>query len=1205
MEGFSDNSVRHIIQDKKGFLWFGTLNGLNRYDGNEIKIFKSEPGNPNSLSYNRILWFMEDSLGYLWITTFDGSYHRFDPRTEKFINLTVRLEKLGINGIAIGEITQSSAGVLWVRLRQGGAARFIEHAGSEDIKTELLDTSKLLPGNIVSFIHAGPSGRLYFGTDNGLAVLRCDTMSFKDNKNSRVFEAGKNINFIDFICIDGKKVFATEYNGLYILDSSSMQPVTSLHHVPVKGRILEIGGGKSGDVLVLTGNDGVFYYDVNTGKGNVYMSKDLRDIESEVIDYRFIYADLHGKFWIAAKRRGLIFFDPVNRKTLYHPMNSTQRLFQGDDDKHFLFEDSNGDFWVGIYGSGIFKFNRAKNSFEQFQQQRDNSNSLSSNNVLTLFEDHSKNLWVGTFQGGLNKTALLKYPFNFTQPVKNATSGTLNEVRAVLYDSLDRLWVGTKEGNIFGYDKSGKLFFTYPDDLQTNGFKQSNVYSMLMDRDGNLWIGTKGLGITLIRGFFRSQNPNYEKFEIEVFTNNPEDPNSLAYNAVYALCQDHYGQIWAGTYNGGLCLIEDPSKVIVFRNFRNIQGDDNSLSDNRVRYITQDSKKNLWIGTSDGLNLLKAVYVGNKEKRFISFKNDLSDINSLTRNDIYWVQEDKKGRIWVATSGGGLNRLIEDTKDGTYRFEYLDRNDGLPGDVIFSIAEDNNGNLWLGTDNGLCHYSPDNKTFDNYIAEEGLVDNLFSETSCAKSSGNLIAFGQKSGFIVFNPDSILKDKKIYPVVVTDFFLFNKKQIPGTKGSPLEKSVELTESIVLKHNQNYFSFQFSMLDYMHSERCQYAYYLEGIESEWNHVGNKRMASYTNLDPGEYTFHVKASNHEGTWNNDPVSIKIIIKPPFYKTLLFRLLALLFGFSLILGIYYFRTEQLRRQKIHLENLVTERTSEIEEKNKKLLEQTYLLNETNTLLEERQQFIEEQSEELRTQAEELNEKNIDLRTLNMTKDKFFSIIAHDLKNPFNAVLGFAELLSIKYEALPDEKKKQYIEVIFDSVKKIYRLLENLLQWARSQTGNIPYKPENFLLGEVISNNVELSANQINEKNLKVVQEVPDSIEVYADKNMINTVLRNILTNAIKFSENGEIRINVSQSEDLVMCSISDSGVGIPKSRLKTIFEIDNSKSTEGTKGESGTGLGLIICKEFVEKNGGKIFVESEENKGSTFKFTIPPKRS
>ncbi len=256
--------------------------------------------------------------------------------------------------------------------------------------------------------------------------------------------------------------------------------------------------------------------------------------------------------------------------------------------------------------------------------------------------------------------------------------------------------------------------------------------------------------------------------------------------------------------------------------------------------------------------------------------------------------------------------------------------------------------------------------------------------------------------------------------------------------------------------------------------------------------------------------------------------------------------------------------------------------------------LREANELLIDEQRVIEMQSKQLK----EVNEQ---LTILNTTKDKFFSIIAHDLKNPFNSILGFSEMLYFKYEKLSEDKKHKYIEAIHLSSKKVFELLENLLQWARTQTKNIAFHPEEFELKEVVVSNIELMKELLEKKQIIINNNLPEDIKIYADQNMIKTVIRNLLSNSIKFTEKGKITIDLSVNSDFCKVMISDTGIGIPDSELESIFEIGYSKSTPGTHDESGTGLGLIICKEFVEKNGGSIGVESVIDKGSRFYFTLP----
>ena len=309
-------------------------------------------------------------------------------------------------------------------------------------------------------------------------------------------------------------------------------------------------------------------------------------------------------------------------------------------------------------------------------------------------------------------------------------------------------------------------------------------------------------------------------------------------------------------------------------------------------------------------------------------------------------------------------------------------------------------------------------------------------------------------------------------------------------------------IKIPYKQNVITFEFTAFNYIDPANNLYAYKLEGFDKDWQYIGNKREVTYTNLNPGEYLFRVKAANNDGVWNTSGTVLSVIILPPWWKTLVFRILIVLLIIGVSVSFYFFKVRSLRKHKAQLEILVSERTREIEEKNKLL--------------------VEKQETVLR-QAEYLKETNQQLTVLNATKDKFFSIIAHDLKNPFNSLLGFSEMLSSDFKTLADEKKLQIAETIHVSSDRIYKLLENLLQWAGTQTGNIPYNPEVFDLNDIIDLNHDLVRELLIEKKTSLIKKLPEDAVVFADRNMINTVIRNLLGNAIKFTENGEICISVA----------------------------------------------------------------------------------
>ena len=395
-----------------------------------------------------------------------------------------------------------------------------------------------------------------------------------------------------------------------------------------------------------------------------------------------------------------------------------------------------------------------------------------------------------------------------------------------------------------------------------------------------------------------------------------------------------------------------------------------------------------------------------------------------------------------------------------------------------------------------------------------------------------------------------------------------------------------------------------MDFSNPQKNQYAYMLENFDEDWVYCSNRRNATYTNLDPGEYMFRVKGSNNDEVWNDQGTSLKIIIRPPWWQTLLAKILFILFIIGVIVIIFYIRDASLRKQKKLLATKVEERTRELQEKNTLLIKQSEDLIKTNILLKENQDIIREQSEELKATAENMENVNKELAHTNLTKDKLFSIIAHDLKNPFNVILGYTDLLITNFDEWADSQKVELLGFIKESSANAYNLLENLLNWSRSQRGTLEYDP----VPANASENIELAIQEVislaRKKGVEIVNKFRDrKFQIMADQNMLALICRNLLTNAIKFSNpGGQVFIDVTDKNNGFACfSISDQGIGMEKTKTETLFNPDLNTSTAGTSGEKGTGLGLILCKEFIAKHNGEIWVESKLDKGTTFYFTIP----
>jgi signal transduction histidine kinase/ligand-binding sensor domain-containing protein len=924
-----------------------------------------------------------------------------------------------------------------------------------------------------------------------------------------------------------------------------------------------------------------------------------------------VLIDRYQNIWITTLNKGLLLWKKDGNILINYSHSETNRNSISDNNARTIYEDSSGMLWIGTK-NGLDLFTNAGAGphsaiFLHFRNNSSNMASISEGTVLSIAEDNKHNLWVGTENGGLNVLNLSNkknIPNNFRH-FKNIpgqeTSISNNSIYSLSPDRQGNLWIGTFGNGISILYSIAEKFQVYKSNPYRNSVSNDHVNTFCQD-DNYIWIGTED-------GLNRF-DPRTNIFE--VFKHQPSNPSSISSNAIWSILKDRKGNLWIGTWAGGLNKFNYRNQT--FSKYYALQ---NGLSSNNIFALTEGDSGNIWIGTlGGGLNKFNPVtntfiiynnsnscingdYIeaivksktgdlwfenSNPSGQFLVhfeisnshfelYANNQHDSNSLSSAKINAIFEDSRNNLWIGTDDG-LNRFDRNTKI----FSCFRQDDGLPDNSIRSILEDNHGNLWLGTNKGLSKFIhavnlPQVPIFKNYTVDDGLQGNEFISRSCLKDKKGKLYFGGINGFNAFYPDSISENHYIPDIVITDFYLYNQLVSIGKEDSPLKQSITTSKEIIINHKQTVFTFKFAALSYIIPEKNQYMYMMEGFDKHWNNVGNKREATYTNLNPGSYIFHVKGSNNDGVWNETGVSLRIKILPPLWKTVWFKIALILFTISALFGFMLIRFNVLRKQKAYLEALVIERTSEIEEKNRTLIDQT----------------------------EELKATNEKLNILNATKDKFFSIIAHDLKNPFGSLMGFLELLVQNYNKYDETKRITFINLIFTSSKSIYKLLENLLQWARSQTSTIEFQPVDFYLNDVINSNILLVENMLNEKGLSVKVDMPVNMRVFGDKNMINTVFRNILANAIKFSENSQITVSTIQSDGYAQINITDSGIGMDANQMENIFSIGGSKSDIGTRGETGTGLGLILCKEFIEKNNGTIVVESEKGIGTSFSFTIP----
>jgi signal transduction histidine kinase/ligand-binding sensor domain-containing protein len=1134
--GLSQSSVTSIIQDKDGYIWFGTLNGLNKYDGYKFVKYYHNSADSLSIIDDQIECLFQDSQGNLWIGNEKG-LSLYNRDRDVFKNYEHEQNNPNsISGHGITCIFEDKKERLWV--------------GTSDAGLNLLIVKE---NKFIHFMHQ-----------------EGDSNSLGNNDIRSIIEDG-----------NGNILIGTRVSGLNILDPESKK-ITRLVHDKLDSKslpcneIFSLAKDESGTIWIGTRGGGLCR--LKSTKSGKYFFDNFRPISGNV-QRNFIlslFATQHGGIWIGTENGGLDYFD-IPTKSFVNYYTDEKNLFSiNNNSVHAIYKDQTGNLWVGTYTGGVNVVKANKKNFYTYTRIPGNENSLSYNAASCFFEDEDDNLWIGTDGGGVNiwNRRLNQYQHYNS---KN-TSFKSDAVLSICQDQDHDIWVGGWGCGLNLYNRRNKTFTTFSNDK--NNIPNNNIFDILTDQKGRIWIAFGDLGIARYdkkSGTFKLYSSNNSK---------------LPSNWVLNLTLNYKGNIVLGHTNG--FSIFDPDKE-TFENYSSNEKDTNSLSNDQVNKILQSHDSSLWIGTINGLN--------------------------------HFNPENKK-----------FTRFYEQ--------------DGLPNNNINGLVEDNHGILWISTANGISKFDTKSGSFKNYTFTDGLQGNGFIRNSCFKTRAGEILFGGTNGYTIFHPDSLFDNLNLPKLIITDFTIFNKHVKVGERGSPLSKQISQTRQIVLSYEQNVISFEFAALEYTSPGQNQYAYKLEGFETDWNYIGTKRTATYTNLNPGKYILHAKCSNNDGRWNENGVSLLITITPPIWETWWFRsicLFAILFIISSYISI---RTRNIKRNNLLLEIQVKERTKELRVKNRILRKQTIEMNETNVLLEERQQRIEEQSEillaqkedliksnreiflknkllekqaldlndtnalleerqqqiqeqseELMVQKEELQNVNLELQQLNATKDKFFSIIAHDIKNPFNTIIGFSELLLKNYSKWTDEKKLQITKIIYDSSNGLAQLLENLLQWSRTQRGTIQFEPEKTELNKQINATLIILKESSEAKHIEIKTEFEDSeIILNADLRMIDTIIRNLVSNAIKFTHTGgTILIRTNIQDKYAYVSVTDNGLGMSDIVKANLFKINSHQLGVGTNDEKGTGLGLILVKEFVNKHSGEIWVESKVGEGSTFRFSLP----
>lgn len=1045
-------------------------------------------------------------------------------------------------------------------------------AQTQQLRFERIDNEDGLSQGTINCIFQDQHGFMWFGTKDGLnkydgidfdiyQTILTDTSSISGNHISTIAEDYEGNLWIGTIGSGLNKM--DPYKETFVRFDDEQDSLFR-----ISGNIINALAFYKRDILLIgTQDNGLTVLNIKTGESKIYQHDP--DNENSIGSNLIMDIAVHenGRIFLSMRNKGFCEFHYQREEfSNYEIMDSAI----GDNsitEIHGLDFDNQGNLWLCDYEKGLFKFNLNTHKTINYRTRKIQKPEMEADFIRDILVVDST-IWCATQGWGLcifdmqsHRTRYYRYEPGNMHSLSN------NGLISFFKSRSGIIWIGTNGKGINFIDRDAKQFITFNQETISEECSEYLSVRGILKKNDSLWIS----GYGSFQLFLPEEEQPREIFSrmniyciIEDSRNNDllwlGDEGSGLYRfykstfdlqLVKSLNENFTGKIYGTSI---YCLLDDGdylwagtyyglnklnknSGEIV--KFLHDPEKANSIGKGSVRAIHIDKRGQYWVGTSvDGVSVFDGV-----NDYFMHYRHT-DEPGSLSSNNINSINEDSKGNIWIC-SQGGINLFDPETLS----FEAFTVEDGLPNNVVYAMLEDQENNFWLSTNMGICKFNPVSGSVRNFDVVDGLQGNEFNNGAYYKAKDGEMIFGGINGFTRFYPENIHSNPYVPPLVFTYLDL---KNVSDTGKISLTGKKE----IVLSHKNSIFEISFAALNFYKPEKNHYKYKLRGLKSgttDWISLENKSYVDFVGLDPGQYTLDVIGSNNDQIWNTQGASLVINITPPFWKTWIFRIIMIAFLGLLIYSFFWIRLKTIKTEREKLQQLVDEQT-------------------------------------------------IELKNANNTKDKFFSIIGHDLKSPLNSIIGFSSLMDSEYDTLTDDERKQFIGDIYSSSETLLKLTDNLLNWARAQSGSIDCHPTDFDINELATETIGLLIPNAQKKKISISNRMEKAYMVFADMNMIHTVLRNLISNAIKFTQQGgKVIIEAQEKDEFLEISINDNGMGISKKDISKLFIISEKFKTEGTDHEKGTGLGLMLSKEFVLMNKGDIRVESQIGKGSTFGFTLP----
>ena len=1134
-DGLSQHTVMSILQDRKGAMWFATWDGINKFDGYTFTTYKAGQGSRISLTNNRVDYMYEDVYGYLWLQTYDNTVHRFNPQTETFEQVPATGEG---SSLPISAMTILPNGTVWLLTENEGAIRV-----SVDPKTHQLlpkiytPASSLLPAEIYHKIYVDKGGNEWILTNNGLGKIAAGQKNleayFTEMKNP-IQEAEQA--FYSVCEAEDEIYFGSDKGRLWRFQKKDQRFL--LLEIPTKRKIVGINLVAPDEVVVTTDTDGFFTYKLSNYKLTHYSHITCPSLSNEPI--LSTYMDKYSEVWFEQEALGCVMhFNPFSMETKREQLKVEPAAADRSRPSFHIHEDIQGVLWVHPFGGGLSYYDREQNKLIPFYNEPGSKDWRFSNKVHSAFSDRQGNLWMGTHSKGLEKVTFRPTQFHLTVPHPKEVESLSNEVRSLLEDQDQNIWAGLKSGELRVYNKNKQYigYLTEAGRIAQSGTPLKGVaYNLMQDRNGVLWISTKGNGLVRAEkkpGAFLSYSLTRYQYDVD-------DIYSLSNDNVYCTYEDKNGRLWIATFAGGLNYMDkDSNGNVNFINHRNHLKGYPIDHCYKTRFVTSDNNGHIWVGTTTGAICFDENFTHPERIAFHHYARVPSDPNSLSNNDVHWITHTRQNELFLATFGGGLNKLTSMDAEGKATFASYSVYDGLVSDVLLSICEDEKENLWLSTEHGISKFIPSTGQFENYDDKSITFRVRFNEAATVITSGGDILLGASNGIFRFHPDSIYKSNYVPPMLFSRLYVANQEIIPGQQ-SILKNSLDNTKDLVLNHKENIVSIQYAALDYTNPANIQYAYMLEGLDKQWTHVDKLRSATYTHLPKGKYTFKVRSTNSDGVWVENTRSLNIEILPSFWETpLAYLLYVVCIVLFILVAVYVLFTIYRLKHEVSVEQQISD-----------------------------------------------------------IKLRFFTNISHELRTPLTLIAGPVECV-LKNKDLPAEAREQLL-VVERNTNRMLRLVNQILDFRKIQNKRMKMQVGRINIVPFVRKVMDNFESIAEEHQIDFVFETEkDDLYLWVDDDKLEKIVFNLLSNAFKYTPNGKmIAVFIREDQDTVTIEVRDQGIGIADNKKHSIFiRFENlmDKSLFNQSGSSGIGLSLV--KELVEMHKASIAVDSKLGEGSSFR--------